>query len=597
MRILNLSQLRIELLGLLRMLSVKPDADAIIARTLIKSGFSWMGGEAKSFRGSITINGTEFKLEISDIDPLFLSLPEIRLMEMPELLGVLPHVFSDKKLCYLDTEGVYFDPYNPEGNMRIVIEAVRQLLTTYADGDLNADFDAEFWAYWKGDYPCHVVTSERESVGGFYKTKTLSGHEQTEYVVARDIDEISRWVNCRKGEYLPSYNEACIVNLDGEAHVSLDPAFPPTSWLNFLTWIHNQHAREESRLLKQLIPILQKDSRATIVLRSPQGVLFGVYVRFVPQISNMLKTIRVDTKRRSKSNRNISTNKLRRILSSPNIVITYIRLYGVDVTEKYMLERNLSSPSLRNKKIALLGCGTVGSFASQLLALAGAGAGKGVFSLFDSDIISSSNMGRHLVGIPYLHERKSDAVKSYLEQHAIAPITVTAHPKLSLHNADFLQKYDLVIDTTGHEAFSTLLAHIFSGWRESDALKTKIPVLLHAWIDGNGHAVRALLDDGTGACYRCLKHTDAGGVQSERFPIFINDVDESAYQVSHTCGESYIPFSAGLSSEAAGIIQQMVLEALQGDPSPRFRHFSSSPNIRKTKQQNVSRSAQCPNSH
>lgn len=556
-----------------------------------------MGGAAKCYEGSITVKDCEFRLRVSDIDPLFLDLPVVRLIDMPDRLGMLPHVFSDKKLCYLDAEGIYFDPYNPIGNIHTVLEAVRQLLHTYVERDLAAEFDAEFWAYWKGDLPCHVVSNEREAMGGLYEVKSLAGDIRTEYVVAKDYEEMSLWSARRGGDNPSTVHNACIVNLDSEPHVSNDPAFPPKTWTSFLTWFHNQHPKEESRLLRQLIPLLQKNGRATVILRSPHGVLFGVFVKFVPQMSDTLKSFRIDTRRRSKRNRSSAPDRLRRLLISPNKVLTYMRLHGVDVTEKYMLERNLQTLSLRDQRIAVLGCGTVGSFAAQLLALAGAGAGKGELTLFDSDIVSSSNLGRHLVGVPYLHERKSDAVKDYLEQHAITPITVTAHPDLNIHDVDRLRSFDLVIDATGHEAFSTLLAHAFSAWRKVTNTKLGVPSLLHAWVDGNGHAVRALLDDGTGACYRCLKHVDGKGQLVDRFPIFSDEVDESAYQVSHACGESYIPFSAGLSSEAAGIVQQLALQALHGDPSPRFRHYSASPDIQKRKHQNVSRSPKCPSCH
>lgn len=574
--------------------SVRPDAKSIITRTLISSGFRWMGGAQKCYEGNISVNGHEFGLQISDIDPYFMRLPTVKLLQIPEGLGNLPHLMSDKKLCYLDPEGVYLDPHEPDNNTRIVLEAVTQLLKTYISGDLSAEFDDEFWFYWNRDYYCSVLSESNEGIGAFYEVSTLSGETRTEHVIAGSFGALEDWFT-RRGATNPSaQHPVCFLRLEGEPRVANNPDFPPTSWSAFLRWIHQYHPQDERHLIRKLVPILQKAECVTIMLRSPQGVLIGVTVRFMPEIKSLLMPYRTNTRRRSKRERFTSPEKIRSILLSSKLVLDYYRLQGLDVTEKFVLERNLDTPSFKGKKIALLGCGTVGGFTAQLLSMAGAGAGTGNFTLFDSDIVTSSNVGRHLVGLPYLFERKSDAVKHYIEQHSNVPIRVEAYPELKAQGIELLRQYDLVIDATGNEVFSTLLAHSFADWRQSREETLKVPILIHSWIDGNGRAVRALLDDGRGACYRCLRESDNKGGLVDQFPVFKNGVDKNVYQKSHNCGESYIEFSAGLSSQAAGMVQQLALEALYDNPKPRFRHASYSSDIRSTKSQNVKRTSNCP---
>ena len=118
----------------------------------------------------------------------------------------------------------------------------------------------------------------------------------------------------------------------------------------------------------------------------------------------------------------------------------------------------------------------------------------------------------------------------------------------------------LVVDATGDEQFSTQLSFIAQRIRQLGATVN----ILHVWVDANGLAVRALLDDGSGGCYRCLKtYETSSGHKTlvERFPLFTdrNELPKSA-RIHYQCGESYVPFSEGVSVVAAGLGQQMAME-------------------------------------
>ncbi|WP_315983003.1 ThiF family adenylyltransferase [Aliamphritea spongicola] len=270
------------------------------------------------------------------------------------------------------------------------------------------------------------------------------------------------------------------------------------------------------------------------------------------------------------------------------MVKNFYRLQVSDVTEKYIYERNLTTSSLRNYKIALIGCGTIGSQAAALLQKAGAGSGsKGQFDLFDRDILKEGNLGRHLLGAEYLMESKSHAVADFLLKNSSSQLNINAAIGVKVKNLSLLKHYDVVIDATGEETFSCLLASYLSDLRRDDQ---KLPIVLHTWIDAGGYAVRSLLDDGSGACYRCLKIQKNGadtGALVERYPLFNSvDKEEDMIVVTQRCGESYIPFSAGISSAAAGLVQQMVLEAVSENAGFKFRHQSHASFVKRTQDQN-----------
>lgn len=158
-----------------------------------------------------------------------------------------------------------------------------------------------------------------------------------------------------------------------------------------------------------------------------------------------------------------------------------------------------------------------------------------------------------------------------------------------------ISHYDLVINATGEETFSTLLSH---GLHISRKQGKKVPPLLHTWIDAGGRAIRGLIDDGSGACYRCLQIKKPGGQSgelTERYPLFkSSDEEASAEIIHHRCGESFYPFAAGVSSAAAGMVQQMALDALQQSPGARFRHQSLDSSIQNTKDGNPQKIKGCP---
>lgn len=231
-----------------------------------------------------------------------------------------------------------------------------------------------------------------------------------------------------------------------------------------------------------------------------------------------------------------------------------------------------------------------------MLIKAGAGTGnKGTLDLYDGDILSGANLGRHLLGVEYLFECKGAATADYLNLAAMHPVSIQGFPNYTLRDLNKITQYDLVINVTGEETFSTLLSHASNILRKRGK---RVPPLLHAWIDASGRAIRGLIDDGSGACYRCLQVIKPGGENgelTERYPLFKTLGEETnARIIHHRCGESFFPFAAGVSSAAAGMVQQMALDALQKKPALRFRHQSLDPSIQNTKDKNPKKIKDCP---
>lgn len=63
-------------------------------------------------------------------------------------------------------------------------------------------------------------------------------------------------------------------------------------------------------------------------------------------------------------------------------------MISIRMDDKYVAERNVpEGPTLAGKRVALIGCGTIGGFLAELLVKAGAGLNDGDLALIDPDIL------------------------------------------------------------------------------------------------------------------------------------------------------------------------------------------------------------------
>ncbi|WP_430997615.1 ThiF family adenylyltransferase, partial [Klebsiella pneumoniae] len=113
--------------------------------------------------------------------------------------------------------------------------------------------------------------------------------------------------------------------------------------------------------------------------------------------------------------------------------------------------RNLSFPSLKDKKIVLVGCGAIGGYLAEGLVRLGAGTGQGELLLIDPDELAPGNLGRHTLGMNSLRQAKVTALAARLGlefPHA----KVTPQHRFAAFPRDLVG--DLVINASGEEALS-----------------------------------------------------------------------------------------------------------------------------------------------
>jgi molybdopterin/thiamine biosynthesis adenylyltransferase len=116
---------------------------------------------------------------------------------------------------------------------------------------------------------------------------------------------------------------------------------------------------------------------------------------------------------------------------------------------------------LQGKHVAVIGCGSVGSFTVDLLARSGVGQ----FTLVDPERLIPGNCVRHLADRSHVPKKKADAVRDIIETSGFVEPgttrTVDKHLNADLA-AELLMNTDLVIDATANATVTGTLRSIAS---------------------------------------------------------------------------------------------------------------------------------------
>lgn len=584
----------------------KHDCIQTIHYELVKNGYERVAsGKDEIYCNNIEISGIIFPVKIILVDPFFVEKPVIILQDKPEGLTInVPHLIFDKILCYLDDRGVEFDRYTPLQNIFIVLSALNQLLEQYAKHPelLQEEFRRELPAYWQREYSdsVYLISSETdEMVFEHFERADCEGQILREFVIADSAPSAEFWRERRNGSGKIDFTgRAILIDLPQDISFSLDD-WPPKCFSDVVSWLETCGSLSCSqRFIDKTFSVISLDSKCFVVFKL-KDMLFGALLTYSSEnVKNIIRgSFRVSSVRKRGRKKSVSISAKRKTsliksLESYENAKGFKRLSMSDARPTTVHNRNLADATdLSGLKIAVVGCGTVGGYVVSFLFQAGAGSGNGTMELFDADILTTENLGRHYLGVEYLGVNKALALSKEIRQVSGTKIDIVPH-KVKIDPADIenlTRKFDLLVDTTGDISFSTSLCH------NVHRAKNPIPVF-YGWVDAGGLAARALLDevDPSKACYSCLKDRSPDDKISERFQLFKKGAEIPSWQ-PRPCGiGGYLPFSTQASVSAAGLVQGLCIGWANGSPSPRFRHLGLDKRVLETKSNDIKPLSNCP---
>lgn len=515
---------------------VKEDISASVVEAFGTRGFKFLKRSNSGFILTGPLHTSEGTHEcLVSIPKNFDRPPEVVLRKIPEALRPLaPHVDSEGGLCYLSRSSIEINIFDPVGQMLGCLERAEKVLGQLLRNELVEDLAEEFFAYWGEDY-CHCFFDFR--VGSTQNLRVMVDTKfNNRFSIIFITDDVERTTVKSK---LLGHEVRELVCPVTRIYTRVEPRpsqeeWPPKNLGSLLKWQSIRDTRASRKIAERVTQAAERNADClAIMIESPK--FFYAFVVIFGQLQG----------------NHYSKVELRKKAVLYSCPVHALRGWRID--EGYITQRNVPGmKTLENKKIIVVGCGTIGGYLADMLVKAGAGAGSGELILIDSDTLRASNLGRHRLGFPYVDRKKSDAMAHELKT-CMPDANIRSLP-VDVHTAN-LSKADLIIDATGEQTVSDFLAAEHTSTSQ-----------LCVWIEGPGVAVRALIRrNGYEACIQCLsRHMREGA-----YAATVEGVPR--VYAGQGCENEYVPFPASVSVHAACLACEMVMDWSAGANSPALQ--------------------------
>ncbi len=544
-----------------------------LRRTLVANGFKRDRSDTSNYRytGKLSAAGRKVSVAVTFSDLEFTTLPLVTLLDPArEAPNVVAHLMASEALCFANNDDVVLDRYDVGGTALTCLELARRgLERALTHKRIEKEVAEEFPQHWFGVPFYYDIQTKKDARARLYNAPR---QKRSDCLLLTDNSEaLKRLVDAGVPQKNAQESARPAYLFQSERDLTFTSELrAPECLLEFLLWLEAMIPGARDRALAELAATFPKAPPA-IFANAPNGCV-GIVVR-IP--STLMKA----AQRRQGFERILRTNSSKVALE---------RYSGRRVDLDFIFKRNMKRhPPLVGRRIAVIGCGTIGGHLAKLLVHSGAGHGDGSLLLLDNQRLEPGNIGRHVLGSIKIGEYKADGLKHEL-QHQFPDAHVRAIHSDAASSLAMLADYDLVIDATGEEALSNTINHYFVSLRSTE----KAPDVLHISLYGNGLAAQALLVDGNQyACLKCLKPDHRG---DERYSPLKPGI--AAVHSAAACGEAqYVAYGIAAPVMAAALVIQLTLDWNAGNPGPRMRTIRvEKKDTREITDKNPERSERCP---
>ncbi len=512
---------------------------AVLTRALAASGFVYKGRDRDdwlAFSGALLAEGQAHPISLW-VHPQGAELPLIYLDVVPkQLRPVAPHIGGDSFLCYAAAGSIVLDVFDMAGQTLACLQRAESVLSSLLRGEMVSDLEDEFFAYWQGEF-CFLDL--RSSSGETIEGMMIRRDENRRRLFAVTNDRVR---TRQKLEAIGLHAQNDIEVLVRRIRTQVRPRplignWPPQTVSDVLRWQGILDAPCRRKLDEHISTAFKQGAPGVVCLIESPSMPYGFIVMFSDNEGPPTKHRITDARQ-----------------AAYRSGITPMSCVRID--DEYIAQRNNpGQPTLAQRHIVVVGCGTIGGFLAELLIKAGAGIDGGRLALVDSDILLPQNVGRHRLGFNSVLQNKATALAQELQR--TAPSAKVQALPVDAMEAN-LGGFDLIINATGEEALGHLITKKFTG-------PNFVPTLA-VWIEGPGTAIRGLLrDKATAACTRCLNSL----TRASLYPVVEGDVPQRL--AGQGCESLYVPFPASVSVQAACLGTEMAIAWASGNVSPRLR--------------------------
>jgi hypothetical protein len=348
--------------------------------------------------GNNEVSEIELYVKIEGDYPL--SIPKIYLSNIHyEQLKYIPHIDTNRSICIFDEET---SRPNPEEFELIIPECIIKAKRIIFGGISKAnfiDFEEEFLAYWKGKYFKKDIFPENflcifnadSYLGKVYVIETeisLGGYKYFFHQNDNEGDRLKGYLNRLKRVF----KEYECFYID-EIKIDFTPPFKydNNQVLNFI----NQNSRKE---FENFINLNTSTSKIVLTKVSVLGKM--VFIGWVYQ--------KLYTNRKGFRTQTITPFYVMNTFQKRDKVL---RIAPQIFTRERLARRTSGQIAHKNWCFLVAGLGSIGSHLIHFLNLLN----YPCFKLIDKDILVVENIGRHLLGLSYVSQHKTLAIRNYLQ--------------------------------------------------------------------------------------------------------------------------------------------------------------------------------------
>lgn len=496
-------------------------------------------GYPDRWRIGISVAGKSMDLVLGLPDDYPRALPRVAIVDPPPF-GTWPHVEINGTVC-VTTSAERFDRDQPVEVVKIILGRVLEVLRQGIEGENEDDFRSEFLSYWD-------IKAERRT---FQSIVDPSGPSRPVVTWGRDRfrlfsespGEIRRWMFNRDGRRIS--DNAC-----GDAAVLwLNRPMLPQEYpddVDGLLAIARKAEGDGEAILNRLFRSFT-DRRLVILIGADgaDGATFGA-------VELVLRPVDRTRGRRGL----LAKSAADRLSLWKSANLSRIRVERADANWIHGRDSNEDLLDLRIAKVALIGCGSLGSQVARQLALAGVG----TLRLIDPEQMEWANVGRHVLGARSKGRFKATALAEQLQTEF--PVSRFESNEARWQDAaDALNGCDLVISTIGSlddEAELTKWQFGHPG----------LPIVF-AWTEPRGCASHAVAVRRGAGCLLC-------GFDHSGKPRFrATDWAETPLLRQAACGSWFMPYGAGEITSAAVLASELALDVLTERAAPGVHRVQS----------------------
>lgn len=442
---------------------------------------------------------------------------------------VLPHIEEDGRFCH----GVEADPRDFDEPVEAMVEVLNRLVKFWSDSEnpvwVAAEFQRESLSYWlrfcmqykpvrgaPGLTDIRIALQDLAgATGGRFAAYFKKDQKARSELTVATLGEVDpHGLAVRHGWAVGTLVRGNALFVPLEVGQSWGPGVWPRTLhqLEELVASATDHVQSVSKWIEDN----KKDARSFLVVLVQGKTCYG-YVIYPAPVGR---------------------------LTSPAIVPVPVERVDTD----WALARDHGLDAIhrrREKRVLLLGCGSLGAPVAELLARAGIGE----LHLLDKEFFGSENCARHLLGAGDIGSSKSGGLAARLRK-LVPGVAVKAFHALA---TDWIRhkckpgSYDLIVDCTGESTVRTVLSRLRNG-----SLGTAL--VAHAWMEPFCAAAHVVL----------LLHGDDWPADDPRGKVNIAIWPDDTRVHLPACNAGFHPYGASDVWQAAGFTSERILGALDG---------------------------------